>query len=467
VLQFLAESVVMTLVSALLALVLVYALLPRMDRLTGTFLHFNFRQFPELPWLLGGLVLLTGLLSGAYPALILSGFRPLEVLKSKVRLSGANLFTRSLVVLQFVLSAGLVVTTVIIEQQVSFMRSRDLGFQKENVIDVDASGVDTRHVYPLFREAISRDARVKGVTAAGIGIGEGQGFMGGGYHYLGKDGFAIEYPVEPGYIGVLGMKLTAGRDFNANLSPDSTHAVVVNQALLEEFHISPDSAIGQVLQKADDRGRNIAYSIIGVVNNFNFTSLSNKVQPQLFSWPAGLRASHIYVRVGQGDPSAILAFMGQTWKSLVPGLPFQYAFLDEEMNRFYRPETRWSQIIAWAGGISICLACLGLFGLAALAAVNRSKEISIRKVLGASIPAIVGLLSGAFSGLLLIALFIAFPLAAYWAHKWLQGYAYHIAIAWWVFALTGLLIFAIALVTVGFHGVKAALTNPVDNLRQE
>ena len=465
--QFLAEALMLAFVSFLLALIAVYLLLPFIDHLTGSVLYFNIHQSPELIWLLAGLVLLTGFVAGAYPALVLSGFKPLEVLKSKVKLSGANFFTRSLVVLQFVLSAGLVTSTVIILQQLAFMRSMKLGFQKENVIDVDASGINTARLYPLLKQTILSNSGVKGVTATQIGLGEGNGYMMSGYSYRGQGGGAIEYPVDPGYLDVLGIQLLSGRDFSSQVSSDSTHAVIVNQTLLQEFKISPDQALGQSISKPDDAGKDISYTIIGVVKDFNFTSLSQKVGPQLFFWPAHLTTNHIYVRVASGDPSAVLAFLGSTWKQHVPGLPFQYSFLDEEMNRYYKSETKWGQLIGWAGGISICLACLGLFGLAALIAVNRNKEVGIRKVLGASVSSIVQLLSLEFSRLVLVSLLIAVPLAWYFTHRWLQAYAYHISVSWWVFALTGTLTMIVALATVSFHAVKAALGNPVNSLRSE
>ena len=466
VIQFLAEALVLTLVSTLLALVLTALLLPYVSALTGVALRLDLRQFPELGWMLVGLILLTGMLAGAYPALVLSGFKPLEVLKSKVRVGGANAFTRSLVVVQFVLSAGLLTATVVVLQQVSFMRNKDLGFQKANVVDVNASGVDDDVLYPLFRQRILSDARVRSVTAAEIGMGEGNGFMGSGYSYRGKGGGSLEYPVAPGYIPAMGMKLVAGRDFNPAFSSDSIHSIIVNQALLEEYHIAPDSALGQVLEKPDDNNKVIAYTIIGVVRDFNFTSLNQKVRPQLFFWPARLKVNHIYVRVAPGDPSGVLTLLGRTWKTLVPNLPFQYGFQDDEMNRLYASETRWSRIIGLAGGISVALACLGLFGLAALVSVNRHKEIGIRKVLGASVSSIVRLLSLEFSRLVLVALVIAAPLAWYFAHRWLEGYAYRIGIQWWVFLLTGAATLGIALLTVSFHAFRAAVANPVDGLRE-
>ncbi|HTJ13606.1 MAG TPA: ABC transporter permease [Dinghuibacter sp.] len=465
VVQFLAESLVLTVVSALLALGLTVLLLPYVSSLTGVALHLSFARFPGLAWMLGVLTLVTGLVAGAYPALVLSGFKPLEVLKSKVRLHGSNLFTRSLVVIQFVLSAGLLTATVIILQQVSFMRSRDLGFQKENVIDIDAA--DNPSVYAVYRQRVLSDPRVQGVTSADIDLGAGAGFMGGGCSFRGQGGGTLEYLIEPGYISVMGMKLLAGRDFRPALSTDSTHSVIVNQALLEEFHIAPDSAIGQVLNIDGMDDAASAYTIIGLIKDFNYATLSQKVRPQVFLWPQTLKHKHFYVRIAPGDPSGVLTFLGRTWSAMAPGLPFRYAFQDDEMNNLYATEARWSRIFGLAGGMSVFLACLGLFGLAALAAVNRHKEVSIRKVLGASVPGLVRLLSVEFSRLVLIALVIAAPLAWYLMHHWLQGYAFRIDIHWWVFAATGLVTLAVALLTVSLHALRAARANPVEGLRAE
>lgn len=457
--QFLAESLVLTVISALLALGSAALLLPYVSTLVGVTLHLG--GHPELTWMLCALTLLTGLVAGSYPALVLSGFRPLEVLKSKVRLHGSNLFTRSLVVVQFVLSAGMLAVTVIILQQVSYMRNRDLGFQKENVIDIDAA--DKPSVYALFRQRVLSDPRVQGVASGDIELGANAGFAFSGYSYRGKSGGAFEYEVEPGYIPVMGMKLLAGRDFSPALATESTDAVIVNQALLEEYHISPDSAIGQVLKQNDAH----PYTIIGLIKDFNFATLSQKVRPQVFLWPTDLRHNHFYVRIAPGDPSAVLGLLGRTWSSLAPGLPFRYAFQDDEMNHLYDSETRWSRIFGLAGGMSVVLACLGLFGLAALAAVNRNKEIGIRKVLGASVPDLMRLLSVEFARLVLLALVIATPLAWYCMHHWLQGYAYRIDVQWWVFVATGLVTLGVALLTVSIHALRSARVNPVEGLRSE
>jgi putative ABC transport system permease protein len=464
--QFLAESLVLSILSAALGLLLAYLLLPFFNELSGRSLHFSLTQYPEMIALLVGLVLVVGLLSGSYPALVLSQFKPLEVLKNKIRLSGSNVFTKSLVTFQFVLSIGLIIATVVILQQLAFMHSRNLGFTKENVVAISAESVDTKTIYPLFRQALQAEPRILGITSSFIGLGSQEGQMGGGYKVGDKMEGVIEYPVDFDYLHVMGMQLIAGRDFDPAITSDSTASVIVNEALVKSFFgVTPQEAIGKQLESP--KRKQDAKTIIGVTKNFNFEDLTREVRPQLFKQTGKFPTSRFFVRLRPGNPAPALAKLENLWKQLAPGVPFRYSFLDDKFDQFYKTETRWSRIVGWAGGISIFLACLGLFGLAALAAVNRTKEIGIRKVMGATAMSIVGLLSRDFLKLVMIALVIASPIAWYFTDSWLQDYAYRIHINAWVFVGTGVIAISIALLTIGFHGIKAALVNPVQSLRNE
>ncbi|HLL44665.1 MAG TPA: FtsX-like permease family protein, partial [Segetibacter sp.] len=465
--QFLTESLMLSIFSAVLAFALAKIFFPYFNQLAGTKLNFSVSQYPELGWLLISLTLLTGVLAGSYPALILSGFKPVEVLKSKIRLGGSNLFTRSLVTVQFVLSIGLIVSTVIILQQLKFMRSKNLGFKKENVVVIDATGTEAAKIYPLFRQSLQSHNGIIGITGSEIGMGEGNGHMGAGFDYKGETKGVIMYPVDADYLKVMGMQLIAGRDFNSALASDSTSSIIVNQALLKDFNLTLDNAIGQQLMQKRFEGGNEPKTIIGVVKDFNFSALKENIRPQMFLLPSTLNARKFFVRIDAGDPSKQLAAINMVWKSIVPDLPFKYSFLDEDFDRFYKSEERLGNIVGSAGTISIFLACLGLFGLTALAAVNRTKEIGIRKVLGAPVSAIVGLLSKDFLKLVVIAIVIATPVAWYFMNKWLQDYVYRVNISWAVFAIAGLLSTLIALVTISFQAIKAASANPVKSLRTE
>jgi len=466
--QFLAESLLLSVFSAVTGLILAYTLLPLFKELAGRELHFSLTRFPELCWLLTGLTILVALLAGSYPALVLSAFKPVEVLKSKIRVGGSNLFTRSLVTLQFVLSIGLIISTIIILQQLSFMRSKNIGFNKENVVMINTGSIDSKKIYPLYKHAIESNAGIVSVTAAEMGLGSNEGQMGRGYRdYKGEVKGVIEYPGDYNFLNAMGMQLIAGRNFNAALASDSTNAVIVNEALVRDvLGTTVTDALGKQLIEGKGNGQQ-PKTIIGVAHDFNFEDLTRTVRPQLFYRPANLNASRFFVRLTAGDPATKLALLNNTWKKLVPDAPFEYSFVDEKFDAFYRSEERWSAIAGWAGGISIFLACLGLFGLAALTAINRTKEIGIRKVMGATVSQVVGLLSKDFIKLIAVALVIASALAWYCMHNWLQAYAWRINITWWVFVLTGFFAMLVAVTTISFQAVKAALANPVKSLRTE
>ncbi len=462
--QFLAEALVLSILSAMLGFILGELLLPFFNRLSGRELNFSFSQFPELIWMLAGLILLVGLLAGTYPALILSGFKPLDVLKSKIRVGGSNIFTRSLVTVQFILSIGLIISTVIILQQLKFMQNKNPGFNKENIVMVDAEGVDTKKVYPLFKQALAAQPQIVGVAGSELGLGEGTGWSQSGFDYMGKHKQVYEYFVDNDYINLMGIQLIAGRDFDPKIASDTQTAVIVNEAMLKDFGWTLNEAVGKPLSGYDEK---LTPVVIGVVKDFHFLPFSEKIEPQMFHQFQNYAPYKYFVRIKPGNPAAALQQMKKAWAGVVPDLPFKYDFLDENLDRFYKSESRWSGIVGWAGGISIFLACLGLLGLAALAAVNRTKEVGIRKVLGASVSNIIGLLSKDFLKLVIIALIIAAPLAWYFMHHWLQDFAYRINIGWWVFAITGMVAVLIALITVCFQAIRAAIANPVKSLRTE
>jgi len=462
--QFLSEALLLSFFSVILGLILTYFLLPYFNQLAGKELRFSFQQFPELTWMIAGLTLIIGILSGSYPALVLSAFKPLEVIKEKIKVGGANLFTRSLVTMQFVLSIGLIASTVIILQQLKYMTGKNPGFQKENIVMVNADDADGKKLYPLFRQAIAGDLSIAGIAAAELGLGEGEELARASLNYDGKPKEVFEYFIDPNYIPLMKMEIIKGRNLDPKISSDTVTSVIINEALARDFGFSIDSAIGQQLRGYSEE---VTPVVVGVVKDFNYRPLREKVEPQMFHHFGNYAINKFFVRLKAGDPSKALATLNKAWSSLVTDLPFRYTFLDESLENFYKSETRWSWIIGWAGGISIFLACLGLLGLAALAAVNRTKEIGIRKVLGASLSNIIGLLSKDFLKLVIIAIIIASPLAWYFMSKWLQDFAYRINISWVVFLIAGLSAVTLALVTVSFQAIKAAIANPVKSLRTE
>jgi putative ABC transport system permease protein len=410
------------------------------------------------------LIVVVGIIAGAYPSLVLANFKPIDVLKSKLRIGGSNFFTRSLVTLQFTLSMALMIATLIILQQLKFMRSKNPGFNKENLVVVDADGTDSKKIYPLFKQAAQKLPMVSGVAASEMGLGEGQGWSSAGFEYKGKHKDVFEYFIDNDYLKVMGMQLIAGRNFDPGIASDTISSVIINEAMVKDFGWNINNAVGQQLTGYQEK---LTPVVIGVVKDFHFRPFSEKVQPQQFHQFSGYSPFKFFVRVKAGDPSEILKDLSTTWKTIVPDLPFKYSFLDEDLNRFYKSENRWSNIVGWAGGVSIFLACLGLLGLASLAATNRTKEIGIRKVLGASVTGIVRLISGDFLKLVFVAFLIASPLAWYFMNKWLQDFAYRIHISAWLFVAVGLAGLLIALLTVGWQAMKAAVANPVKSLRTE
>ncbi len=463
--QFMTEALVLAVISGLFGLLLAYLLLPYFNDIAGRELVLSFTEFPQMATLFAGMTLLAGLLAGSYPALMLSGFRPLDVLRDKIRLGGSNVFTKSLVTTQFVLSSGLVIATLVIVNQLNFLQSKNPGFNKENVVVVDAEGVETDRVYPLFKSELEDQPEILGVTSAELSMGAGMGWSRSGFTYNGELKSVFEYYVEDDYLNVMGLEVLAGRDFDPTRQDGANRSIIINEAMMKDFGWTLENAVGQELTEYHRDPP--APKVVGVVKDFHYRSFATAVDPQMFHQFTDYSPFKFLVRFQSEDPSLALSKMEDAWSTVAGDYPFTYSFLDEDLGRFYRSEERFSQIIGWAGGISILLACLGLLGLSALAAANRTKEIGIRKVLGASITGIVGLLSKDFLKLVVIALLIASPLAYYLMTNWLQDFAYRIDIEWWVFALAGLAAVAVAFVTISFQSIRAALANPVKALRSE
>lgn len=468
-LQFLTESLMLAALSTLIGFMLANLLLPFFNQLSGRELSFSFTQFPQLTGIIAGLLLIVGLLSGCYPALVLSGFNAVEVLKAKIKLGGANLFTKALVTFQFVISAGLIISAIIIIQQLHYMQSRNPGFEKENVVQIKALGVaNTKQIFPILKHELSGHPQIVLTASADVGLGEREGSSFTSFDYSGKSIMISQFYIDPDYIPTLGMHLLAGRNFDPTIASDTVNNVIINEATMNELGWAPENSIGRHLEGYEQFGVK-APLVIGIVRDFNFKDLTHQVEPMIFHQFAasGSNLWHFFVRIRPGDPSKALALIQSTWKEIAPDYPLKYNLLDEDLDRFFKSEARLSNIVGWAGGIAIFLACLGLLGLAALTVVNRTKEIGIRKVLGASVSTIIGIISKDFVRLVVVAFVIATPIAWWLMTEWLRVYAYRINIEWWVFGISGAVIVFIALLTVSFQAIKAAITNPVKSLRTE
>ncbi|MDP9048789.1 MAG: ABC transporter permease, partial [Bacteroidota bacterium] len=371
----------------------------------------------------------------------------------------SNLFTKSLVTFQFVLSIVLIISTIIILQQTRYLISKDPGFNKENVIAIDAAETNPNQVFPLFKQSLMNHPGILGVTSSVAGLGAGQDLLG----YSDKNLSIDINIIDRDYLKVFGLKLMAGKNFEPGPVNDSMKPMIINETMMKAFGWNAQTAVGQQIKGFQHKSA----MVVGVVKNFNYRALSEGVKNQAFISSNDQGYIHFYVRVSAGNPANALGVIQNAWNFAMPGIPLKYSFLDEDVNDYYNAEQRWSNMVGWAGGISIFLASLGLFGLAALTTINRTKEIGLRKVLGASVPNIINLVLKDFLKLILLSFIIASPVAWYFMSKWLQDYANRIHISWTVFVFAGAFAMVTALITISFQAIKAAAANPVKSLRTE
>ena len=469
-LQFLGESVILSLASLVFAIGLVLPALPLFNQLTQK--QLSIADLVELKLLLTfpGLAVLTGLLAGSYPAFYLSRFNPVQVLKGRFMTGwSAATLRKGLVVFQFIVSVSLILATLVIEQQMRYMREKPLGFTQQQQIAIPLRSEESQKKYTTYRSEIVRNSQVVAAAGALFYPGIANPFT---YSFYRPDQTveAIQSvkmnSVDPDFLQTMNFQLVAGRLFSRQFPGDTANRMVVNEATLRKFAIPTEKAVGQQLNFTY-QGQTNTFEIVGVVNDFHFEDLHQPIQPFAFLLNNGSEFNYLVVHVNTADMPGVLSFLEKTWKTMRLNEPFTYSFLSEDFQRNYNAEARTSRIVSYFTLITILISCLGLFGLATFTAEQRTKEIGVRKVLGASVTSIVTLLSKDFLKLVLIAIVIASPIAWYAMNRWLQDFAYKINIEWWVFGLAGLLAVGIALLTVSFQSVKAALMNPVKSLRSE
>lgn len=467
--QFWGEALLMGGVALVLGLVLASLARPFFNQLTGRELSMAaVLDGPSILVLLG-LIVVVGLVAGGYPAAVLSGFQPVNVLKGSVEARGNSPFTRSLVVIQYTLSVGLIVSTIVMARQLDFILNRDLGFEGDQVVVVDARRV-AQSEYPTvlerFRQELLPYDRIVKIARAGYSFTRG-GDWNGWIDAEGRQRRAANFGIDYDYLDVMGMELVAGRNFSRDHPSDPRTAVLVNEALVREFGI--EDPIGYRLTGWNDWYVSDPPAIIGVVQDFNFRSLHEEVRPAVLNmqpdYYVGMGA--MLIKVGPGDVAGAVRRIEQTWHEILPGRPFSFSFLDDDMAALYHTERRWSKMLTYSASLAVLIACMGLFGLTTLSTVRRTKEVGIRKVLGASVSGIVALLSREFVVLVLVASLAAVPLAYFAMDRWLDNFAYHIDLSWWMFALAGAAALAVALLTVSYQAVKAALADPVKSIRYE
>jgi putative ABC transport system permease protein len=462
--QFLLESILLTAISLLLAIVLVEMALPVFNSLSGKNLSLS---LTANLWLVPGLVLfgvLVGVLAGSYPAFFLSSFNPVSVLKGTFTSGKKSMgFRSALVVFQFCISITLILSTTVVYQQLRYIQNTKVGYDRDQVMVLPETWVLGKQE-EVFRQQLLQDPRVVRVSTSGF-LPAGPSNNNNFFVYPGEDASqqvkTLRYDVDEQYIPTLGMQLVAGRNFSRDFATDSA-GVILNETAAKALGWK-ENALGQTLTHAHDDKRR--YRVIGVVEDFHFKSLHERISPLVMT--LGHNGGTLIVKTKTEDIAGLLTSLERQWTALTAEEPFVYSFLDERFNQTYEAERKIGRILGISAGLTIFVACLGLFGLATFTAEQRTKEIGIRKVLGASVANIVALLSKDFLKLVLISNLIAWPLAGWVMQKWLQDFEYRIALEWWVFGGVGLLALFIALCTVSFQAVKAALMNPVKSLRRE
>jgi ABC-type antimicrobial peptide transport system permease subunit len=458
--QFLGESLLLSFTSVIFSILLVFLFLPVFNSLVGKELVLN---RPLILLVLVGLALFTGIAGGSYPALFLSAFQPDKVLKGHLN---SNLrrknFRRLLVVVQFSLSIILIAGTGVVHKQISFLKNKTIGYDKEHIIRISMRGESSRH-YKVFKDELLHDERILGVTGTAQGLPFFYHTEGGGVDWEGKDpnnkvGVCANV-VDYDFTETLKIDIVEGRGFSREFPSDVREACLVNEEMVKLMEL--ESVDGASIRYYSDE-----IKIIGVMNNFHFKPLVNLIEP-LFLRLDPERVRSVLIRIHPENISSSLAFIEKTWKKTIPMFPFEFNFLEEAVDRTYRTIERTGKLINNFTILAVFIACLGLFGLASFMAEQRTKEIGIRKVIGASVPNIISLLMKEFTKYVLIANIIAWPIAYYLMNRWLENFPYRSKFGLDIFIFSVTLTFVLALLTVSYQSIKAAIANPVDSLRYE
>ncbi len=466
--QFMSESFLLALLGVLVALPLLLLTLPYLNNITKTNITLSFLSDPRIWLSLAGIIIVTGLVAGSYPALYLSAFQAIKVIKGNFtsHISAAGV-RRSLVVFQFVLSVTLIAGIIVIYSQLKYMQNKDLGFDSNQRLIFNFYTDDSRHKMQVFSNDLQGLSEVKAVSRATNYLSQfvprDHGvYLAGGNMAGATD--AQNILTDESFVKANGIKLVSGRDFHLY----DSGKVLINETLMNRLGLNPESAIGVRLYTRYEPNPETYVDVAGVMKDFNYNSLHGEVKPFMLVYdPNNGNLSHLTVSVDSKNYKSLLGKIETIWKSNFPAVPFEYSFLNDEVQKQYETEITLSRIINVFTIMAILISCLGLFGLVAFSAEQRKKEIGVRKVLGATVPGLVQLLSKDFLKLVAVSILIATPIAWWAMNKWLQEFAYRVDISWWMFALAGLIAVVIALVTVSFQAIKAAFANPVKSLRTE
>jgi len=467
--QFLGESVLITWLALILGMILTWLLLPYINQLA----HLNLAFSSLFRWdiLIGILCLpfFLGLLSGLYPAIFMSSFRPVQVLKGVLKVGSGNIsFRKILVVVQFSVSIILIVATTVVFQQLSYIENKSLGFNKDHILITGYSGTLTKQ-YESFRQELLKNSAVRSIgRSSRIPSGRLLDDQGAQVIEGGKSvptNIELKYiTTDFGFMDTYGMKLAAGRNFSRDYLTDTANYIINETAVQQLGWKTAQNAIGKDLTYGGTKGK-----VIGVVHDFHFEDLHQAIIPMIFLLPTPSSGYYnsISIKVNGNNVQSAINTIRDTWHQYVPNIPFDYTFLDDRFQKLYDAEQQESKLFTIFSGLAIFIACLGLFGLSAFTISQRVKEIGVRKVLGASVPQIVVELSKDFMKLVIVSAIVALPVSWFFMHKWLLDFASRIDLSWWVFLGAGIIAFIIAFATIGLQTVKAANVNPVKSLRSE
>jgi putative ABC transport system permease protein len=456
IIQFLGESFLLCIIAFALAIGIVELILPVFNNLSNKALALSYLFDVKL--IAGYIVLfvLTALLAGFYPALVLSGYNPVQTLYSRFNLAGKNYLQKSLVVLQFALASFLIIATFTIYKQFNFLTNEKLGYDDNNLVIVH-NEFRTHDAAQLFKHELLNDPNI-------ISVAPRNGGQWGTVAKVSNDStIQFDYEtVDEAYLPTLKIPLVQGRNFSPDFPSDSANSVLVNESFAKQAGWK--NPIGQTINFWYN---NKKYSVIGVVKDYHYQPLNQKIGPQVFTMKNSNSYGMVYIKIKPNTAAASLKTIQNNFKQLFPINPYNYTFKNEENLKSYEAEAKWKQIILFGAILTIFISCIGLFGLSVLSTEKRTKEIGIRKVLGASVKGVAAILSKDFLKLVFISLVISIPLAWLATSKWLENYPYRITLDWWLFASAGILVILIALITVSFQAIKAAIANPVKSLRTE
>ena len=460
--QFLGEALLFSLLAAMLSIVLVLLFLPKFNGLSGKNIPLSAGNFLFIGGTLVGIILVVGFVSGSYPAFFLSRFQPLNTLKDKLS-SGKKgiLFRRALVFLQFTISIGLITGTLIIHGQIRYCLNKKLGFEKEQVVILPLRSRSVMSRYGAFRNEMLENSSILNVagssTVPGRSVGS-RGMFPEGNRWYPRNSIFVDFD----FIPTLGIEIVEGRNFSKDHPTDLEDAYIVNEAAVKNF--GWDQPIGKKIIWAGDQNKK--GNVIGVVKDFHYSSFREEIAPLILHMSAGA-PNYLSIRLKGNDILKTMSLIKEKWQEFYPGHPFEYFFLDESFDTLYRSEEKMVTIFQVFTLLGLFISCLGLYGLSSYLLEQRTKEIGIRKVLGASVPRIWIMVSKEFVRWVVLANIAAWPIIYFAMKKWLENFAYRISIPFWAFLLSAVIVMAISLLTISYQSAKAALTNPADSLRYE